>query len=91
MDLIGEKSNAKVHVSGHPSRGELKKMYDMVLPDLLIPIHGEYRHLNEHIEFSKKCGIKNQLLVENGDLVKLNKDCLASSLKACFSVLGNCL
>ena len=67
-------SNAKVHVSGHPSRGELKKMYDMVLPDLLIPIHGEYRHLNEHIKFSKKCGIKNQLLVENGDLVKLNKD-----------------
>ena len=67
-------SNAKVHVSGHPSRGELKKMYDLVLPDLLIPIHGEYRHLNEHIKFSKKCGIKNQLLVENGDLVKLSKD-----------------
>ena len=67
-------SNAKVHVSGHPSRGELKEMYDLVLPDLLIPIHGEYRHLNEHIKFSKKCGIKNQLLVENGDLVKLSKD-----------------
>ncbi len=67
-------SNAKVHVSGHPSRGELKQMYDWVLPDLLIPIHGEYRHLNEHIKFSKKCGIKNQLLVENGDLVKLSKD-----------------
>ncbi len=67
-------SNAKVHVSGHPSRGELKQMYDWVLPDLLIPIHGEYRHLNEHVKFSKKCGIKNQLLVENGDLVKLSKD-----------------
>ncbi len=67
-------SNAKVHVSGHPSRGELKQMYDLVLPDLLIPIHGEYRHLNEHIKFSKKCGIKNQLLVENGDLVRLSKD-----------------
>ena len=49
-------------------------MYDWVLPDLLIPIHGEYRHLNEHVKFSKKCGIKNQLLVENGDLVKLSKD-----------------
>jgi len=67
-------SNAKVHVSGHPSRYELKQMYDWILPDLLIPIHGEYRHLNEHIKFSKKCGIKNQLLVENGDLVKLSKD-----------------
>ena len=67
-------SNAKVHVSGHPSRGELKKMYDLVLPDMLIPIHGEYRHLSEHIKFAKKCGIKNQLLVENGDLVKLSRD-----------------
>ena len=67
-------TNAKIHVSGHPSRSELKQMYDWVLPDLLIPIHGEYRHLNEHIKFSKKCGIKNQLLVENGDLVKLSKD-----------------
>ena len=67
-------SNAKVHVSGHPSREELKKMYDLILPDLLIPIHGEYRHLDEHVKFSKKCGIKNQLLVENGDLVKLNKN-----------------
>ena len=38
-----------------------------------IPVHGEYRHLEEHIRFSKKMGIKNQILVENGDLVNLDK------------------
>ena len=86
-------SNAKVHVSGHPSRGELKKMYDLVLPDMLIPIHGEYRHLSEHIKFAKSCGIKNQMLVENGDLVKLSKHstkCIVSKVQSGRNVLkGN--
>ena len=49
-------------------------MYEWVLPDLLIPVHGEYRHLDEHIKFSKECGIKNQMLVENGNLVKVSKN-----------------
>ena len=67
-------TNSNVHVSGHPSKIELKQMYEWVLPDLLIPVHGEYRHLDEHIKFSKECGIKNQMLVENGNLVKVSKN-----------------
>lgn len=67
-------TNSKVHVSGHPSKNELRQMYEWVLPDSLIPVHGEYRHLNEHIKFSKECGIKSQMLVENGNLVKVSKD-----------------
>ena len=67
-------TNSKVHVSGHPSKNELKKMYNWINPRLLIPTHGEYRHLSEHVRFSKECGIKNQLLVENGDLVKLDNN-----------------
>ncbi len=66
--------NAMVHVSGHPSKNELKKMYDWVSPDSLIPVHGEYRHLKEHHSFSKKSGIKHQILVENGDLILLEKN-----------------
>lgn len=64
----------KVHVSGHPSKKELEKMYEWVDPDLLIPIHGEFSHLNEHIRFAKSKGIKNTLLVENGDLACINND-----------------
>lgn len=67
-------SNSDVHVSGHPSKVELKEMYNWISPELLIPIHGEYRHLHEHVKFAKQCGIKNQILAENGDLVKLDKD-----------------
>jgi ribonuclease J len=66
-------TNSKVHVSGHPSKEELGKMYDWVSPDLLIPVHGEYRHLEEQIKFSKESGIKKQILVENGDLVILDR------------------
>ena len=65
----------KVHVSGHPSKKELEEMYEWVNPDLLIPIHGEFSHLNEHIRFAKSKGIKNTLLVENGDLACINTEC----------------
>ena len=71
--LLLDHTNSKVHVSGHPSKEELKEMYEWISPNLLIPVHGEYRHLEEHIRFSKKMGIKNQILVENGDLVNLDK------------------
>ena len=64
----------KIHVSGHPSQEELEKMYKWVNPELLIPIHGEFSHLFEHINFAKRKGIKKTLLVENGDLVQLDKD-----------------
>ena len=72
-DLLDHK-NSMVHVSGHPSKKELKTMYDWVSPKSLIPVHGEYRHLKEHHAFSKICGIKDQILVENGDLVLIDNN-----------------
>jgi len=64
---------SKVHVSGHPSKNELKKMYDWISPHTVIPVHGEYRHMVEQVNFAKKSGIKNQLLIQNGDVIKINK------------------
>jgi len=72
-ELLDHK-NSMVHVSGHPSKKELKTMYDWVSPKSLIPVHGEYRHLKEHHAFSKICGIKDQILVENGDLVLIDNN-----------------
>ena len=66
--------NIKTHVSGHPSKKELKKMYDWISPNLIIPVHGEFRHLNEQANFAKKCGIKKQIVVENGSVVLLKKE-----------------
>ena len=71
--LIDDRVN-KIHVSGHPSQEELQKMYDWIRPNQLIPVHGEYFHLKEHVNFAKSSGIKTTLLVENGDIVKIERD-----------------
>ena len=65
---------SKVHVSGHPSKKELKQMYEWISPNTIIPVHGEFKHLSEHANFAKKCGIKKQVLVENGDVVLLDNN-----------------
>ena len=44
------------------------------LPNTIIPVHGEFKHLNEHANYAKKCGIKKQVLVENGDVVLLENN-----------------
>ena len=60
-----------VHVSGHPAREELKLFYDWVKPPTLIPIHGENRHLTEHVNFATECGIPAGIIAENGSLLRL--------------------
>lgn len=62
---------ALVHVSGHPRRNELKRMYEWVRPDILVPVHGEAAHLTGHAEFAKQCGIKSVPRVRNGDMLRL--------------------
>jgi len=63
--------DAPVHVTGHPRRGELKQMYDWLKPDLVVPMHGEARHLWEHARFARSCGVPSSLVVENGDIARL--------------------
>ncbi len=65
---------SKVHVSGHPSKKELKQMYEWITPNTIIPVHGEFKHLSEHANYAKKCRIKKQVLVENGDVILLESN-----------------
>jgi ribonuclease J len=62
---------AHVHVSGHPARPELASMYHWIRPEILIPVHGESRHLHEHRRFALEEGIPKSLVQENGDVVRL--------------------
>ncbi len=66
--------NGNVHVSGHPARDELVKMYQMVRPRIAIPVHGEPRHLLKHVELAKACQVPETILVQNGSMVKLAPD-----------------
>tara|TARA_B100000963_G_scaffold340281_1_gene338787 strand:- start:3265 stop:4923 length:1659 start_codon:yes stop_codon:yes gene_type:complete len=70
MEVISEE-NEFVHVSGHPNRDEMKDMYNWVKPKCVIPVHGEHRHLIEHINFAKEMQVPHPVLVENGDIVKI--------------------
>ena len=62
---------AHVHVSGHPARPELSAMYHWIRPQMLIPVHGESRHLHEHRRFAREEGIPKSIVQENGDIVRL--------------------
>ena len=70
IEIISEE-NAFVHVSGHPNRDDLKDMYKWVKPHCVIPVHGEHRHMVEHVEFAKEMKISKTLQIENGDIIKI--------------------
>uniref|UniRef100_UPI0035CA9D4D ribonuclease J n=1 Tax=uncultured Sphingomonas sp. TaxID=158754 RepID=UPI0035CA9D4D len=62
---------AHVHVSGHPGRPELLQMYRWMKPQILMPVHGEMRHLMEHARFGLSEGVPRALVQTNGDIVRL--------------------
>lgn len=65
--------NFYIHVSGHPARDELKKMYELVRPHIAIPTHGEAQHIHEHAKFAKLQGAKEAVEARNGSVVLLDK------------------
>jgi ribonuclease J len=60
-----------VHVSGHPSRDELAKMYRWVRPRIAVPVHGERRHIAEHAAFARSLQVPQAVEVENGCVLRL--------------------
>jgi ribonuclease J len=70
INVLSEE-NSMIHVSGHPAREDLKKMYNWVKPKILIPVHGEQRHMAEHINFAKEMGVKFPIKVSNGEIIRL--------------------
>ncbi|MBB3955182.1 ribonuclease J [Novosphingobium sediminicola] len=62
---------ADIHVSGHPGRPELEAIYSWLRPQILMPVHGEMRHMREQAKVGKESGIPTQVVQKNGDLVRL--------------------
>lgn len=73
VEIITDK-DFYIHVSGHPARDELKRMYEMLKPQVAIPVHGEAAHIHEHALFAKSLGVKQALEVRNGSVVMLSKE-----------------
>ena len=59
-----------VHVSGHPARDELRRMYRLVKPRYAVPVHGEWRHLSAHAELAREAG-STPFMMEDGDILTL--------------------
>ena len=65
---------AHIHVSGHPGRPELAAMYRWIRPRILVPVHGEMRHMREQARFALREGVPAAIVQRNGDLVRLAPD-----------------
>ncbi len=70
VDIHTEKDN-DIHVSGHPCRDELTRMYQWVRPEISIPVHGELRHLQAHAGLAGDIQVPNIFLAPNGTMVRL--------------------
>ena len=70
VQIVTEKQ-AHVHVSGHPGRPELIQMYKWVRPEIVVPVHGEARHLAEHARLALGHGVAHAVVQKNGDVIRL--------------------
>ncbi len=70
IKIIGDE-DALVHVSGHPRRSELRRMYSWVRPQILVPVHGEAAHLVAQGSLGAMEGIEQIAQVRDGDMLRL--------------------
>ena len=70
VEIVDEHSGF-YHVSGHANRPDLMKMHGLVKPQILVPNHGEHRHLREHCRVGAEAGI-TPVLAPNGAMVELS-------------------
>ena len=69
--LTVTEKQAHIHVSGHPGQPELAALYGWLRPKLIVPVHGEIRHMHEQARFALEKGVPDALVQENGDLCRL--------------------
>ena len=70
---VVDDNNGKYHVSGHANRPDLEHIHRIFLPDMLVPMHGEHRHLREHVRIAHEAGIAG-IVATNGMMVDLTGD-----------------
>ena len=71
-----------IHVSGHGSQEEMRLMINLLRPKFFIPVHGDYRHLQKHVQLAKNTGVPQQaLLLEDGDVLELDANTAAKNGK----------
>ncbi len=67
-------SDRLVHATGHPQRGDLQQLYRWLKPQIVVPMHGEMRHLLAHARFALDCGVGQAVMARNGEMIQLAPD-----------------
>jgi ribonuclease J len=70
IEVITDRTHL-VHVSGHPRVAEVADMYAWVRPQIAVPVHGEQLHLAEHAKIARAAGVKDVVVCQNGDVIRL--------------------
>jgi ribonuclease J len=70
VDVVDD-SSGLYHVSGHANRPDLERMHELVNPQMVIPMHGEHRHLREHVKLAEGRG-RTGVLAVNGMMIDLS-------------------
>ncbi|MFN3672202.1 MAG: ribonuclease J [Bosea sp. (in: a-proteobacteria)] len=73
IEIITDRTHL-VHVSGHPRREEMARLYGWLKPQIAIPAHGEDLHLSEHEKFARGLGVKQVIRPGNGDIVQITAE-----------------
>jgi len=71
IEVISEADHKDIHVSGHPRREELKRMYGWVRPRIAVPVHGEARHIAAHASLARSQGAAEAWEISNGEVLRL--------------------
>jgi ribonuclease J len=72
VDLHTQTSERDLHTSGHANREELRHMLELVRPRCFIPVHGARHHLHNHARLASECGVRDCLVIENGQVAMLS-------------------
>ncbi|WP_336986398.1 ribonuclease J [Altererythrobacter aquiaggeris] len=70
IEMVTDRQS-EIHVSGHPGRPELEALYSWIRPEILVPVHGEIRHMKEQVRVGKEAGIPQSVFQQNGDILRL--------------------
>lgn len=77
-----------VHTSGHPSKEELKKMYHILRPQIVFPVHGDKRFIREHKRFALSCGVPEVCSGQNGDMFLVSGGSITKTEEVESEVMG---
>lgn len=71
IEIFTAEDHPGVHVSGHPARDDLARMYQLIRPRIAVPVHGDARHLREHARLARTCQVPEAVVPSNGSMIRL--------------------